>query len=341
MLLLPSIMCEERHAELKAASAQGDVFQMEMTLPNGKVNTGTTIITSFLDKNEREKWEIQVPHEEGSERLDYLPSGMFLKLNFEQKQIHLYPRNDDKSPSRSGPSTQHTQNRTPNTMQNEKKEDEDEVDEEVEVGEKMPVKRGRGRPPKRVQEDEKEVEVGEKMPIKRGRGRPPKRVQEEVEVGEKMPIKRGRPPKRVKEEVDVEVEVGEKMAIKRGRGRPPKKMAQEPQLIEVVRDLKMCADKLEKMSGASTPFASKQDKANKKMKQDIEFLMKEVADIKETLRKQQPEKSTLDKSESDTTSAASPAASPAAGGSEPSQQLLLSSKTRPVTKKLAFADFCK
>ena len=45
-----------------------------------------------------------------------------------------------------------------------------------------PVKRGRGRPPKKKVEDEVENETKVVSPVKRGRGRPPKKKIEDEDV---------------------------------------------------------------------------------------------------------------------------------------------------------------
>lgn len=111
----------------------------------------------------------------------------------------------------------------------------------------MPVKRGRGRPPKPknpVAEDSAPTAAsvvttdGNAVPVKRGRGRPPK-LKDPINVatdqatsGMLSPRGRGRPPKKAK--VAVEDPRGEPAAardvvvdasavhVKRGRGRPPR-----------------------------------------------------------------------------------------------------------------------
>ena len=65
--------------------------------------------------------------------------------------------------------------------------------------EEKPVKKGRGRPKKVVQEVQEEIE---EKPVKKGRGRPRKVVQEVQEETEEKPVKKGRGrPKKVIQEV--------------------------------------------------------------------------------------------------------------------------------------------
>ena len=84
-------------------------------------------------------------------------------------------------------------------------EDFEDVEDVVE-----PVKRGRGRPPKKKTESEIQDKTKVAEPVKRGRGRPPKKkVEDEVENETKVvsPVKRGRgrPPKKKIEDEDVDI----------------------------------------------------------------------------------------------------------------------------------------
>ncbi len=97
------------------------------------------------------------------------------------------------------------------------------------VEEDQPVKRRRGRPPKKkVEEANTTTEEGEATPPKRKRGRPPKVKTEEAvaEVEETPKRRRGRPPKKKTEEETEAVAEGE-VAPKRKRGRPPKVKTEE------------------------------------------------------------------------------------------------------------------
>ena len=97
------------------------------------------------------------------------------------------------------------------------------------------VPKKRGRPPKKVVEEEKTLddEPAEEVKIPKKRGRPPKKVVEEEKTSDdepaeevKIPKKRGRPPKKVVVEEE-KTSDDEEVKIPKKRGRPPKKVVEE------------------------------------------------------------------------------------------------------------------